>query len=230
MILSSHQPNFVPYMGFFYKAFRSDIFVISDDVCFSKKGMHNWNKIYTQNGVKKITVPINAHHDRKLNEILICSPNYSITKICKTLVQEYRKAPCFHSCSDIIELMLALSEKNSLEMVEFNLAIIEHLLNKFNINVKMLRADEDLKLSGHKDDRIFQMCELTGADTYLSGTGAKAYHDEEEYRKRNIQLVYSDYTPVLYEQPKGSFVENLSVLDYIFNNGYILPKGWCKNE
>ena len=46
MILTSHQPDFLPYMGFFYKTARSDVLVLSDDVQFSKSGMHNLSLIH----------------------------------------------------------------------------------------------------------------------------------------------------------------------------------------
>lgn len=60
MILTSHQPNFLPYMGVIYKAYKSDAIVLSDDVCYSKKGMHNWNVIRAKNGSQKITMSARA--------------------------------------------------------------------------------------------------------------------------------------------------------------------------
>lgn len=66
MIVASHQPNFLPYMGFFYKAAKCDVLVFSDDVQFSKKGMHNWNRIKTPSGEAKLTLPVHAHHDMRL--------------------------------------------------------------------------------------------------------------------------------------------------------------------
>ena len=60
-----------------------------------------------------------------------------------------------------------------------------------------------------------------GADTYLSGTGARAYLDEDMFRRNGIDVVYSDYEPVPYpQQVRGEFVPNLSVIDFIMNNGY----------
>lgn len=45
---------------------------------------------------------------------------------------------------------------------------------------------------------------------------------------RGIDLIYTDYEPVQYQQLYGEFIPNLSVLDYIFNCGYELPRGWKK--
>lgn len=89
MILTSHQPNFLPYMGFFYKAFKSDVLVLSDDVCYSKKGMHNWNWIQTRTGKQKITVPVNAHHDSRLCDISVSDPTVNLKKVCRTITETY---------------------------------------------------------------------------------------------------------------------------------------------
>ena len=75
MILTSHQPDFLPYMGFFYKVARSDVLVLSDDVQFSKQGMHNWNRIKTEAGPKKLTIPVHAHHDTPLCRVEIADPD-----------------------------------------------------------------------------------------------------------------------------------------------------------
>lgn len=70
------------------------------------------------------------------------------------------------------------------------------------------------------------MCERMGADTYYSGTGAKAYHEEARYREKGINLVYSDYEPVVYHQKYEPFLPDMSVIDYIFNEGYRIPEVW----
>jgi len=203
---------------------------MSEDVQFSKKGMHNWNRIYTQNGVRKLTVPVHAHHDMPLSEIFVVDHKYSIPKIAKSLEQEYRKAPCFDEGMELVAWMASHVYRSNLKMVDLNVNLISFVMDKFDIRTKILRSTTDLKVSGHKDERIFQMCEQTGADVYYSGTGAKAYHQEEEYERRGICLTYSDYKPVEYNQIHGCFEPNLSVIDYIFNNGYTLPEGWRRNQ
>lgn len=223
MILTSHQPNFLPYMGLFYKISKSDIFVVSEDVEFSKKAAHNWNNIYTASGPKKLTLPVNAHHYSRLVDVVVDNPAYNVGKIAKTLEQEYHNAPCFDAGMGVVDQMLYASTGSRVFMAEFNVFIIEYILERFCIHPQILRSTKDLEISGHKDERIFQMCEQTGADVYYSGTGAKAYHVEENYRKRGIQLLYSDYKPVWYEQTHQPFVPNLSAIDYIFNKGFALP-------
>ena len=234
MILTSHQPDFLPYMGFFYKVLHSDALVISDDVQFSKKGMHNWNYIKTPEGAKKLTIPVHAHHDTPLRFVEISECHYSLLSVAKTLEQNYRKAPHFSEGMEIVEIIRTFANLNFKKDDTVPLAVLNNHLNgtimqRFGILPKRVKFASALGVTGHKDERIFQMCEALKADTYLSGRGAASYHDPEEYKKRGIRLIYTDYEPVQYGQLHGEFAPNLSVIDYIFNCGFELPQSWRRD-
>ncbi|MCB5924209.1 WbqC family protein [Clostridium sp. DFI.5.61] len=227
MILTSHQPDFLPYMGFFYKVARSDVLVLSDDVQFSKSGMHNWNRIKTPAGAQKLTIPVHAHHDTPLCRVEIADPGHGIGRAVKTIEQHYRKAaPHYGEGAELLEIMQFFSGPGNSWLTEMNENLILHILDRFGIKPLAILRASALGIQGHKDERIFQMCEETGADTYLSGRGAANYHEPYEYMLHGIDLIYTDYEPVQYQQLYGEFIPNLSVLDYIFNCGYELPRGW----
>lgn len=230
MVLASHQPDFLPYMGFFYKAARCDTLVFSDDVLYSKKGMHNWNRIKTPAGPQKLTVPVHSHHDLRLCEITMADIARSIQGVVKTVDQNYRRAPHYDEGSVILNAMSQFTAFRQLDMVEFNTTVTTLIMECFGIKPRLLTASEDLHLTGHKDERIFQMCEEVGADTYLSGTGAADYHQPEEYEAHGVELIYTGYRPVEYPQLYGPFVPNLSVVDYVFNCGFTLPEEWRRDH
>lgn len=230
MVLTSHQPDFLPYMGFFYKAARCDTLVFSDDVLYSKKGMHNWNRIKTPAGPQKLTVPVHSHHDLRLCEITVSNIAHSIEGVMKTIHQNYRRAPHFDEGVRLLDVMAVLALRPRLLMTELNMKLTLAIMEEFGIRPRVLTASEDLHLTGRKDERIFQMCEEVGADTYLSGTGAADYHQPEEYQLRGIDLVYTDYRPVEYRQLYGPFIPNLSVVDYVFNCGFALPEEWRRDH
>ena len=225
MIVTSHQPNFLPYMGVFYKAFKSDIIVLSDDVQFSKKGMHNYNLIRTKDGSQKITIPVNSHHDIRLCDVMVSEPKRSIPKVVRTLKEAYTKTEHYDDGMEILSIIEDAADEN-LRLTNLNTAIIRHIFKRMGIKAHILIATEDLSLLGHKDDRILMMCQQTKGKTYYSGTGSKAYHNEERYRKNGINLVYSDYRPSAYQQKYEPFLPNLSVIDYVFNEGYKIPEAW----
>lgn len=226
MILTSHQPDFIPYMGFFWKVAHCDMLVFSDDVQFSKSGMHNWNRIKSPSGVTKITIPVHAHHDTPICDVMIADVQHSLKTAIKTIEQNYSKAAHYREGRELLDLWDSYSKCHELSMMELNLNSILLFIERFGIWPKRMMLATGFQIYGHKDERIFQMCYKTGADTYLSGHGAAAYHQPAEYEKRKIRLLYTDYQPISYPQLYGEFVPNLSALDYVFNCGFELPRGW----
>jgi hypothetical protein len=227
MILASHQPDFLPWMGFFYKMFKSDVFVLSDDVMFSKSGMHNYNYINMDGRKKKITIPVHVHGNVLIKDVEMSNPEYNISKLCRTLRENYSKAPFKNELNIIIELMEDEIKSGVRKLSDFNSRIIYELNSLFQIRSTILMASWFV-LKGNKDERLLSMCKSLEADTYYSGKGAKAYHDYSIFGKENVNLVYSDYETNAYTNYKGEQIENLSVIDYIANYGFNLPKEWRK--
>lgn len=224
-VLASHQPDFFPYMGYFYKIFQSDVFVFSDDVQYSKKGRHNYNDILTSNGPKRLTLPI-KYHVANLNEISISADDTFIEKTLKTLRQEYGKARCFDEAYPVIEELFKLAPNHTL--ADYNMICLHTLIGKFELdkNRSFFVSSEIKSWETTRDARIIDMCVALGANVYYSGSGAKDYHIEEDYERKGIQLVYSDYQSTPYPQVRPGFIENLSVIDYVMNCGFTLPKEW----
>lgn len=227
MILASHQPDFFPYMGYFYKIWKSDVFIFSDNVQFSKSGRHNYNEIMTANGPQRFTLPV-SQHTVNLNEIQIAADERKIEEMLKTLRQNYCKAPHFYEVFPYLEYHLQQAPGSN-NLAIFNGRCIVSISRKLGFRTEFFRSSA-IRTNGRKDARIIELCEITGADTYYSGSGAKDYHIEADYKAAGINLVYSDYCPVEYPQTvpgqKGEpkFVApNLSVIDYLMNCGFQNP-------
>lgn len=227
-VLASHQPDFFPYMGYFYKMFQSDLFVFSDNVQYSKSGRHNYNDILTGNGRFRMTLPINRRV-ANLNEIEIAASGHWCLSVLKTLRMEYHRAAHFNDAYTVLEGLL-LQAPGCSNLAEFNLSCLMHLAELFGLTKdREFLNSSDLYLENRKDARIIEMCQAVGADVYYSGPGAKDYHIEEDYAKAGIRLVYSDYQSEPYPQIHGGWEENLSVIDYVMNCGFELPRGWRKH-
>lgn len=229
-VLGSHQPDFFPYMGYFYKMFQSDLWVFTDDVLFSKTGRHNYNDILTASGPHRFTLPIH-YHLANLNEIQIAANDKLVEKMVKTLWMEYSGAEHFHEVFPLLEELI-LSAPNYSSLAAFNQSCIARLAHEFGLahDRVMLTSSRDVPTVKRRDERIVWLCQRLHANVYYSGVGAKDYHIEQEYADGGVQLVYSDYQPIKYPQVRGREAENMSVIDYVLNCGFNLPRGWKKWE
>lgn len=222
-IFSGHQPNFLPYMGFFYKVFKSDVFVLDDDVQYSRTEWHNSNYIKVNGSKHKITVPVTYDFGQKINEVRINRDRDWQSKLLKTVQMNYGKAPYFHEGYELLQKGI---ESEYEYLSDMNIHFITEICNKFGFDTVLMIASKDVPTTLKNNYRNAYQCLMVGADTYYSGIGGKEYNDEELYNRNGIQIVYSDYEPVVYRQGRSQFIENLSVIDYIFHQGFRIPDTW----
>jgi hypothetical protein len=230
MVVGIHQPNFLPWLGYFSKIIQSDVFILLDDVQFSKGSVGNRNKVKTDKGTETwMTVPLK--HPKtgfaSYTEIEIDYSSKWNTKLLAIFHSYYRKAPFYKEVCEILQPVL-LNEFPSLAAL--NIALLETLCIKLQLTTKWVRSS-DLKLEiVEKNERILELCKYFGADTYLSGQGAKSYNDEALFNQNGIVIVYQKYKHPCYHQINGPFVSNLSIIDALFNEGFISVSNLLKRK
>ncbi len=219
--ISIHQPNFLPYIGFFDKVARSDVFVIADHLDFSK-GKDNWhhrNRIRTHDGWMYLTMPVSDHFNYKpFHEVVM---NGSLERIkkkhMKSLFYNYRKAPHFEEFFESFGEVYTQDEKR---LAEFNISLIEWMLKSFGIRTKVVRSTElDFDRSKRKTDMIIEIVKTVGGTHFISGPGARCYLEEGKFKDNGIVLEYQDFRHPVYRQAYPGFVPNLSAIDLLFNEG-----------
>ena len=218
MNISIHQPDYISYLGYFYKISQSDIFVFLDDAQFSNDNMHHWNRIKTPQGECRLKIPVEQHLGDPINRVRTKDELKWKQKHLKTIEMNYAKASCFKEIFPAFQEIL-LKEYDSL--AEMNIAINTWIIREFGFKTKLFRSS-DMSISSVREERVIDICSALGGDVYISGHGAKAYQIDEHFEKRGIQLVYTDYKPIEYAQmwDKCGFLPYMSVLDYIFNCGF----------
>ncbi len=221
MILAAHQPNYLPWIGFFEKIARADCFVIVDHVQFERQNFQNRNRFKFTDGVRWLTVPV--RHGRQADRICekeIVSGTTVHTdwqrRTWLSLTNAYAVAPYF---SSYCEELQSVYERPWRLLVELNVTLIQLCCRWLGITTPMVRSST-LPVSDAKTKMIAQFCAHLGADTYVSGTGgSKGYLDVELLKANNIQIRWQQFTHPVYPQLYGPFVSHLSVLDLIFNCG-----------
>lgn len=215
-VVSIHQPCYIPYLGIFYKIWQSDKFVFLDDAQYSNGYVFDWNRIKTPQGECRLKVPTARIFGQKLTEVTPKNFLEWKDKHLKTIQMNYKKAPHFSEVfSDFSDCIL--SEYGSL--AELNMATMKLFIDKFGWNIPVCCSSE-MHLESRAEARVIEIVHRVSGDTYLSGTGGRNYQSEDHFINAGIKLVYSDFRPLEYRQQWGSFLPNMSVLDYCMNEGY----------
>lgn len=216
IIIACHQPNYLPWLGYFYKIYQSDIFVFADNLQYSNEGMQNYCYIKTSQGPFRLKIPVYQNLGDNINEVQTKDQLGWKQKHLKAIELNYRKAKKFGVFFyDYVKLI----EKEYPSLTLMNVAIIKFIAEKLGIIRKYINTSE-LELNGKKEERVLQICKALDATIYYSGTGAKVYQTEEHFKSIGIELRYSNFTTFSYPQLWEGFQADVSVLDFLMNCGY----------
>lgn len=215
-IISIHQPNYIPWLGYFYKIYLADIFVFLDDAQFSNEGMHNWHYIKTPQGRQRMKVPVSQKLGDKINEVPTRDELGWKMNHLRSVEINYKKAPYFKEIFAEFSDFLSKSYPNIAAMNE---CFITHVCKRFGIDT-VFEESSTLKILSSRELKVIDIVNALGGTDYYSGTGAKSYQNEGNFIQRGIRLSYVQYKPFAYTQLWGDFHSNVSVIDYLMNNGY----------
>jgi len=231
MIVAIHQPNYIPWLGYFAKIMECDFFVFLDDVQYPKESPAARNYILDVNNTKallSVPVKIGADAFQNYNKIAIdYSANWQHKHLNK-IKNSYCKAPYF---ADVFEGLEKLYKQKYENLAQLNLNIIFWILNMLDCSTQLyLSSNIEIENIGASNERNVNLCKYFNANIYLSGTGAKKYNDEKLYQQNNIQLKYQNFKHPVYKQYSECFVQNLSILDILFFGGAQQTKNYLLNS
>lgn len=215
MILSAHQPAYLPWMGYFDKIARADVFVYLDTVQFEKNSFINRNQIKTPQGALWLTIPIKTkgHTSASLVTTQIDESQQWRTKHLKSIELAYRKAPRFEECFPIVESLIKFSESN---LADYCFHQLRFWLDVLAIDTRVVRSSQ-LPIKSSKSDLVLDLCRHFSASHYLSGKFGYDYLIEEDFLKSSVTIEYQNFTPEIYPQLWGTYTPNLSILDMWMN-------------
>ena len=227
MKIAIHQPNYLPWPGFFHKMVNADIFVLLDTVQFTKNSWINRVKIKDELGrAIWISVPVKEKDVKQLiNEKMINDANWAKMHI-KIIEQNYRKTMYFNSYFPQIKNILI---KKWDKISDLNITLINEINKILDINTKLIKSS-DLMTSGSSTDLLINIIEQLNGDVYLSGIGGKNYQDEKKFLQNHIELKYQNFIIPNYQQAHGNFISGLSIIDMLFNIGKENTKNIISNE
>jgi len=217
LILTAHQPVYIPWLGLFHKIALADLFCYFDIVQYQKRDYNNRNLIKTINGGLWLSVPVDSkNHFKKNVSTIHIIQNVWVKKHLKSIEYSYKNAPYYNMYFSELEETIQNNSKDTLGLL--NLSILKLLMKFLNIKTPIIKAS-DYDFSGDNSDLVLEMCLYLKADTYIFGKQGAQYADVDMFKSKGISIYFQNYNHPVYTQNNGDFLPYMSVIDLLFNEG-----------
>lgn len=212
------QPEHLPWLGYFDKMARSDVFVFLDTVQFKRRYFENRNRVRTSSGSTWVTVPVRAkgRYQQAIRDVEIDTDRAWQRPYWRTIEMNYRRAPYFPRYSAALEEIIL--GRSWTQLVDLNLALIRMGADAFGIGATCLNASA-LDVTGKATGLLVSICRRLGARTYLSGISGRDYLDEDVFRAAGIAVEYQEFHHPVYQQLHVPFEPCMGFVDVLFNHG-----------
>lgn len=220
-VVAVHQPNYFPWLGYFEKIARSDVFVLLDDVQIGSRSLLNRVFVQTPAGQGYLRVPLRRHHRQDpINTVHPSSDDWQAQGAA--MLEFYKNAPHFDACFPAVRSAI-LDCHSGQTIAEINTSLLKRVCGLLNVDTEFVNSS-DLGVASGKAQRMIDITKAVGGSVYYSGTGARGYQREADFQAAGLTLVYQDFHTFMethpYEQHQGrEFIHGLSVLDAMFNIG-----------
>ena len=213
MVVTIHQPDFLPWLGFFKRWKQSDIYIVLDDVQFIRRGWHHRDKIKTVHGAEWLTVPVKkrSRYHQKISEVEIDyhenwqQSHFGIVKAA------YSKAKNFNLVFDVLTNIYS---KNHRFLIDLNMDFLKFCAAQLGIDTPVLKAST-YSTKETKSRKLLELVNAVGGSVYLTGIGSMDYLDEKIFSEAGVEVKWQEYEHPIYPQLHGKFEKTLSVLDYL---------------
>jgi hypothetical protein len=225
-LVAIHQPTFLPWLGWWDKLVRADVFVLLDDVQFPKKGgtWINRVRLLVNSEPRWVTVPVDRtyHGTRSVREMRIDSSKPWRDEILRTLTASYGRTAHFDEVMPVVEEAL---DGDAVGIAELDERAIRRLAGPLGIDTSPLVRQSDVGVTGSGTELLVDICRAVGGDGYLSGDGSEGYLVPELFDPAGLELRYQAFRPPRYPQQADRFVPGLSVVDALMNCGFEGTRG-----
>ena len=216
MIIAVHQPQYLPWLGYFDKMNKADVFCYLDNVQYKKNEWQNRNRIKTAQGWQWLTVPVRYRFPQKINEVEINNTVKWKKKQLQSLVSNYGRTPYFNEYINFFETLFS---KEWEMLCELNIFALECLRELLGLVHKPAVKASSLQLRDDPSDRLIDICKAMKADTYLAGQDGLNYMDLDRFEQNGIAVISQEFNHPIYPQLFNEFESHMSVVDLLFNCG-----------
>jgi hypothetical protein len=210
------QSAYIPWRGYFDLIASVDLFVIYDDVQYSKGTWRNRNRVKTPSGLQWITVPVDVSLGQSIDSVRIAQrPKPWLEQHAALLKLSLGPCPYYSDAMDVWNRAVA----SPFELLSpLNVALLRSACDYLDVRTPIVSSC-DYSLDGRSTDRLLQLLRAVGATEYISGPAGEAYLNKAAFAAAGIRLYYKSYDYSEYPQSHGAFAPAVSILDLIANCG-----------
>lgn len=220
-VVAIHQPNFFPWLGYFDKIARSDVFIFLDHVQLPKTGggWSNRVKMLVAGEARWVTAPVRRafHGVAPINEIEWADEQPWRAKLLKTLSASYVKAPHYRDTMVWLEPLILQPEGN---LARYNMTVIRAIADRIGLSHEHCMTSSSLDGQGQANELLIDLTRKSGGNCYLCGGGAAGYQDDAAFAAAGLELRYQCFAHPVYAQAgQPEFSTGLSIVDALMNIG-----------
>jgi hypothetical protein len=219
-LVAIHQPNFLPWLGYFDKLAQADVFVVLDDAQYPKKSGTWMNRTQLLVGGKPswVTAPVDRsyHGVRTIAEMRLDESRDWRAKLTRTIQQSYARAPWFDS---IMPVVGELIERPTSELLDYNERGVHAIAELIGLDPSKFVRASTLGVTSTATDRLIDLTKAVGGEAYLAGGGAGGYQEDEKFAAAGIELQAQAFAPPVYSQLSDEHEPGLSIVDALMNCG-----------
>lgn len=213
------QPYFLPYLGYFQLMEVSDVFVIYDNIQFTKKGWIHRNRMLMNNKDMMFGIPLKNDSDFLNVDQRVISDNFATekNKVLGQIRSSYSKAPFFREVFPVIEEIFNNKATNLFVFIYESILAIRSFLSIATPLVISSSLPIDHTLRGK--DKVIAIIKQLGGDIYINPIGGMELYNKDDFKEHGIDLHFHKMRPVVYAQNSKEFLPSLSILDVMMFNG-----------
>lgn len=223
MKLAIMQPYFMPYIGYWQLLSAVDVFIVYDNIQFTKKGWINRNR-FLQNGTDSVfTIPVRQDSvDLDIVRRSVAA-DFDRDKLLNRLEDSYRKAPCYQTVFPLLDCIVRAEHTNLFEYIHNSIRLTAEFLEIKTPIVISSAVAIDHSLRGQT--KVLALCKAMGTETYINPIGGESLYSKATFQQHGVELKFLQTRPIVYPQYNGSFVENLSIIDVMMFNSKDVVRG-----
>lgn len=216
MKLAIMQPYFLPYIGYFQLIQAVDLFVLYDDIKYTKKGWINRNRMLLNSADTVFSLPLRKGSDSLDVAQRELAADFDCRKLLNQFKGAYARAPFFAQTFTLLERIVCNSERNLFRFIRQSLDILcAHLGIATEVRASSEYAIDRSLTARH---RVLSLCHAAGASVYINAIGGLELYDRTEFLAQGVELKFIRAKPLEYRQFSRNFVPWLSMIDVMMFN------------